>query len=211
MLDCEGSWLDWTPCTDGVTRRRFHQPPGRGGHEWAGGKPCLHANNTELIENCGTACLGHWKRGSEGESWGPCNEGKRRRTFHISSPAKDGGKNCPVTNSSMQIESCTGTDCVGGWGEWSGCSSGQMARIFKHSVTQKDGGKKCAFEETKFESKECGIGLFGIGFCPPSLSPLGTTHSVSISLLSKCYVKNPSHDGNCNSTESRTPQKSRLS
>eukprot|EP00929_Paragymnodinium_shiwhaense_P048014 TRINITY_DN24344_c0_g1_i3.p1 TRINITY_DN24344_c0_g1~~TRINITY_DN24344_c0_g1_i3.p1 ORF type:complete len:1739 (+),score=304.31 TRINITY_DN24344_c0_g1_i3:62-5278(+) len=153
-VDCSGRWMEWSKCSktcDGgqqVKKFKVERPPE------AGGKACPASPKLQLCSQgpCPVDCVGSW--GNWSQCTTSCGTGTTSRKFIVTTPAANGGVQCPK----KQRDSCNPTvpcpvNCQGNWDEWTTCSAtcdgGQQSRTFRVAMPGKYGGKKCPTSQTR--------------------------------------------------------------
>eukprot|EP00929_Paragymnodinium_shiwhaense_P112282 TRINITY_DN80542_c0_g1_i1.p1 TRINITY_DN80542_c0_g1~~TRINITY_DN80542_c0_g1_i1.p1 ORF type:complete len:912 (+),score=204.02 TRINITY_DN80542_c0_g1_i1:163-2898(+) len=145
--DCEGRWASWStcskPCGGGIRKRTFHVVK----EATDGGRRCPQAPDFEKcnLHSCSTDCDGYW------DDWGLCTKtcggGVRQRFFTVTTPARDGGQQCPYKQQEeCNMDACP-VNCDGEWGNWSECSltcgGGSQVKDFYVKTQARQGGEQC--------------------------------------------------------------------
>ncbi|DAZ96645.1 TPA: hypothetical protein N0F65_005824 [Lagenidium giganteum] len=146
VTDCAVSaWSEWSTCAPdnyGVwwrTQTRTVLTPAKNG-----GAACPVLTNREKCtpKNCEVSCWSDWSTCTQ-DAYGKWS---RKRTRTVTSPASNGGAECPVLTDS---EACAPVDCaVCGWSDWSDCVADNYGVWWKTAtrtvtVQPQYGGKEC--------------------------------------------------------------------
>jgi hypothetical protein len=122
-MDCEGKWGSWTPanCPNGTQTRTYDVTQ----KKYNNGKACPFDDNQKETKKCepGTTtppsttppsttpppaepdedCVGSWS------DFGDCKDGKKSKTYTVTTPASGNGKACEATNGQTKTEDCPGS------------------------------------------------------------------------------------------------------
>lgn len=175
-ISCEGAWSpSWSACSEtcgGGTQYKSYTitvPAANGGRE------CPHIDGDVVVQRCNeqpcaTHCEGHWS-----PSWSPCNEtcggGTQFKSYTITVPAANGGRECPHAEGDTMTQPCNEqpcppVPCVGEWTPWSppcpevSCNTDprtEQQRVYHISRQSQYGGDACPFEEGDIQTRRCGI------------------------------------------------------
>ena len=109
---------------------------------------CANGNNidthidvqTKTGESCPVDCVGNW---------GTCENGVK--TYTITTPAENGGRDCPYNNSDTSTEDCPQpVDCVGNWGT---CENG--VKTYTITTPAENGGDNCLYSDGDTSTEDC--------------------------------------------------------
>lgn len=113
--NCTGAFSDWTTCSvlcGGGTQNRSYIVTNPGSE---GGTSCPYGDGYTETQPCNTApcavidCVGNYT------SWGPCSKscggGVQNRMFLVTTPAANGGKDCPASNGTVESQACNTQAC----------------------------------------------------------------------------------------------------
>merc|ERR1719181_2257180 len=172
--NCKGDWSPWTPCSQkctdcetgygsvGSKTRKFVVRVAMKNK----GKECKWTNGQTQEKTCNDKCCkvdceGAWTELSECSK--SCGNGIKKKTFHVTRPAKYGGKECIRSDNCTYTEKCNKgacpIDCVGKWSEFSHCckecGGGEKTSWYVISTPAQNGGKPCPNAAYDTKKQKC--------------------------------------------------------
>ena len=120
-MDCEGKWGSWTPanCPNGTQTRTYDVTQ----KKYNKGKACPFDDNQTETQKCEPGsttpspsttpstspaepdkdCVGSWSE------FGDCKDGKKSKTYKVTTPASGNGKACEASDGETKTEDCSGS------------------------------------------------------------------------------------------------------
>jgi hypothetical protein len=110
-MDCVGSWGSWTPenCPNGSQTRTYSVTQKKYGN----GKACPYEDKTTETQTCSVPsstitesnvdCVSSWSE------FGDCIDGKKTKTYVVTTPSSGTGKSCETYNGATKTEDCSST------------------------------------------------------------------------------------------------------
>jgi len=161
-VNCVGSWSPWTNCScQTQTRSQVYSvsvPAANNGTNCP--SVAGQVNNQSCVPSlCPVNCVGAWGAWSNCD----CKTNLSTSLFSVSTPAANGGQNCPELSNPIQTRSCLPSgscvpvNCQGNWSAWSTCNCGsnQSTSVFTITTSPLNGGQNCSTSNNQVKTQSC--------------------------------------------------------
>jgi hypothetical protein len=154
-IDCQYSWGGLSSCTASCGGGTQYKDPIISKQPQNGGQACPGRQTQQCnTQSCAIDCIGSWG------DWSSCpsSNGKKTRTFKITTPAIGGGKQCSNRDGDIQTDYCP-IDCVGNWNIINDCDQNTGFKTIRYNITTPVayGGRECPYYNGLTDQQQCPV------------------------------------------------------